>query len=138
MGPGALVSVYKSLVRPCFNYACVVYHSMLSESLSEQLGKQQRKILKIIRGWDISYRQALASTGLERLDVRRSSLRERFVLKLAANERFADWLPVNETPAYSLREYNKYVELPFKTERLRRAPLYYFRRVLNFLESEKN
>ena len=49
-----LVTVYKSLVRPCFDYACIVYHSLLSKSLSESLEKQQQKILKIIYGYDIS------------------------------------------------------------------------------------
>ena len=42
-------------------------------------------------------------SGLERLDIRRSTLRERFVVNLANNPRFADWLPLNETPVYPLR-----------------------------------
>ena len=136
--PAGLVNVYVSLVRPCFDYACVVYHSLLSKTLSESLEKQQRRILKIIYGFDVSYTTALARSGLERLDVRRSVLRERFVLKLAANDRFADWLPLSETPVYPLRKTKKYVELPFRTERLRAAPLYSFRRVLNFLDEEQN
>ena len=93
--------------------------------------------MKIIFGFDVSYRKALETAGIDRLDVRRSALRERFVIKLANNERFKDWLPLNETPVYSLRYVTKYTELPFRTERLCGAPLYSFRRILNFLESEK-
>ena len=44
MSPSALMIVYKKLVRPCFDYACVVYHSLLSKTLSESLERQQRKI----------------------------------------------------------------------------------------------
>ena len=111
---------------------------MLSKSLSEDLEKQQRRILKIVYGFDLSYRKALEKSGLECLDVRRSALRERFVTKLARNDRFKEWLPLNETPVYSLRYTAKYAELPFRTERLRGAPIYSFRRILNFLESEKS
>ena len=136
MSAGGLLSVYKSLILPCFDYSCVVYHSMLNRNMSEQLERLQRKILKIIFGWDISYSEALRKSGLERLDVRRSILRERFVVKLSENARFSDWIPLAETPVYPLRNTKKYVEKPFKTERLRGAPLYSFRRILNFLESE--
>ena len=99
---GGLLTVYKALIRPCFDYASVVYHSMLSKTLSEALEKQQRKIIKIIFGFDVSYRKALETAGIDRLDVRRSALRERFVIKLARNDCFKDWLPLNETPVYSL------------------------------------
>ena len=138
MSSEGLINVYKSLVRPCFDYASVVYHSMFSKSLSEDLEKQQRRILKIVYGFEISYRKALEKSGLERLDVRRSALREHFVIKLSRNDRFEEWLPLNETPVYALRYTAKYAELPFRTERLRGAPIYSFHRILNFLESEKD
>ena len=138
LSPSLLIVIYKSLVRPCFDYACVVYHSMLSKRLSELLERQQRRILKIIYGYDLSYEKALERAGIERLDARRSLLRERFVVKLARNDRFSDWFPVNETPVHALRHVAKFVEKPFRTERLRGAPLYSFRRIMNFLESEKN
>ena len=130
------MEVYKSLVRPCFDYSCVVYHSLLTKTLSEKLEKQQRRVLKIIYGFDVSYNTALTRSGLDRLDVRRSTLREKFILKLAENDRFAAWLPLNETPVRPLRHTAKYVELPFRTERLRGAPIYSFRRLLNFIDSE--
>ena len=90
LDPGALVDVYKSFVRPCFDNASVVYHSLLSKTLSEALEKQLRRILKIICGFAVSYARALASCGLERLNQCRSALRERFVIKLANNDRFSN------------------------------------------------
>ena len=86
----------------------------------------------------LSYARALKKAGVDCLDIRRSELRERFIIRLANNPRFSDWLPLNETPVYALHYAAKYAELPFHTERLRAAPLYSFRRILNFLESEKN
>ena len=131
-----LLNVYVLLVRPCFDYASVVYHPMLTKTQSEALERVQRKILKIIYGWDMSYSEALRKSGLERLDVRRSILRECFVVKLSKNACFSDWILLAETPVYPLRNAKKYIEKPFKTKRLRGAPLYSFRRILHFLESE--
>ena len=109
---------------------------MLTANQSELLERQQRKILKAIYGWDVTYQDALDRSNIERLNRRRQGLVERFALRLSKNPRFSSWLPENENSAYVLRRTQKYQELPFRTERLRRAPLYSFRRVLNFLESE--
>ena len=109
---------------------------MLTASQSEILERQQKKILRVIYGWEVSYKDALVRAKIERLDHRRQGLVERFVLRLSSNPRFSDWLPQNDSGTYELRRTKKYQELPFRTERLRRAPLYSFRRVLNFLEEE--
>ena len=119
MSAAALVTVYQVLIRPCVDYACVVYHPMLTSYQSEQLERQRRKILKIIYGWDVTYESALSKAGLDRLNYRRQELVERFVLKLEANKRFASWIPLNDPARYELRETLKYRELPFRTERLR-------------------
>ena len=93
--------------------------------------------MKIIYGFETSYKSAHEMAGIDRLDHRRSELRERFVRKLASNRKFSDWLPLSETPVYPLRRHNNYVEFPFRTERLRGAPLYSFRRILNFMAEEE-
>ena len=81
---------------------------------------------------------ALARLGLKRLKYHWQMLVERFALKMSLNARFASWLPVNETSSYSLHNTQTYCELPFCTERLHTAPLYFYHRVLNFLETEKD
>ena len=124
MSPPGLINVYWSLVRPCFDYACTVYNSMLTASQSEAPERQQRKVLKVIYGWDVSYKLALARSGLDRLSARRGVLAERLAVKLAQNPRFNTWLPQTIPVNYALRNTKRYKEFPFRTERLWRAPLY--------------
>ena len=50
LAKGGLVNVYRLLVRPCFDYSCVVYGPMLSKQLSESLKRQQKKIMRVIFG----------------------------------------------------------------------------------------
>ena len=136
MCKAGLVNVYTVLIRPCFDYACVVYGPMLTRTQSDQLERQQQKILKIIYGWDESYDRALARAGIDDLLVRRNTLIERFALKLEGNDRFASWFPVQAESGYPIPASQKYQELPFRKERLRDAPIYRFRRVLNRLHKE--
>ena len=74
MSPPALINVYCSLIRPCFDYASVVYNSMLTANQSELLERQQRKILKAIYGWDVTYQDALDRSNIERLNHSRQGL----------------------------------------------------------------
>ena len=126
------------MICPCFDYASVVYGPMLTQSQSEQLKRQQRKIIKTIVGREESYERALKFTGLERLDVRRNELINRFALRLSVNDRFKDGFPLNTVTNYGLRTTKKYQELPFRTERLRKAPIYQYRRDLNALHEKEN
>ena len=135
--PSGLINVYVSLVRPCFDYACVVYSSLLTRSQSDSLERLQRKVLKIIYGFDYSYDQCLSKSGLEMLSVRRTKLCEKFVLKTASNPRFRDWFPLNPPVSYHLRRRKKYSERPTRTKRLRASPIYFYRRLLNYLAEEE-
>ena len=94
--------------------------------------------MKIIYGWDESYESALVRADSDRLVDRRIKLTESFAVTLSVNEMFSDWLPLQPESGYSVRSSQKYAELPFRTERLRGAPLYRYRRVLNALEKEAN
>ena len=110
---------------------------MLNKHQSELLERHQRKFLKTIYSWDVSYEQALKRSGLDRLDIRRSNLIERFAKKLSVNERFSDWFPLLPETGYPTRASQKYQEFPFRTEWLRGAPIYTYRRALNFLYNEE-
>ena len=129
--------MYVALVRPCFDFACVVYHSMLSGTQSDALERMQRKILKIIYGYDESYSRCLSRAGIDYLSVRRSNLSERFALKTARNPNFSHWFPKNPPNPYMLRKSNVYHEYNTRTERLRSAPIYMYRRLLNAQESRE-
>ena len=80
--PCRLINVYRVLIRPCFDYSSVVYNSMLTRLQSEALERQQRNFFKVIYSWDVSYELALARSGLDRLDIRRANLVEKFALKM--------------------------------------------------------
>ena len=136
LSPPGLLNVYVSLVRPCFDFASVVYHSLLTRTQSDMLERMQRKFLKIIYGFDVSYRTCLARAGLDLLSVRRSMLCERFALKTASNPSFVHWYPKNPKLSHDLRTTKTYHEYQTRTERLRAAPIYMFRRILNALESD--
>ena len=78
--PSGLINVYLSLVRPCFDYACVVYHSLLTKTQSEMLEAMQQKIMKIMKiiyGFDLSYCLCLERANIDSLSVRRAKLCEK-------------------------------------------------------------
>ena len=92
--------MYVLLVRPCFDYACVVYHSLLTKTQSEKLERMQRKVMKIIYGFEQSYQRCLSLAGIDYLSIRRVKLCERFALKTAANPRFSHWFPLTVPTPY--------------------------------------
>ena len=56
----------------------------------EFVGEARKTALKIIYGFDVSYSTALTCSGLDRLDVPRSTLREKFVYKVGGCYELSD------------------------------------------------
>ena len=92
---GDIVAVYTSVIRPVIVYASPAFHSLLTITQGEEIEQLQRRILKIIYGFDISYNDALARSGLTRLGERRRVFFEKFARKIKANPAFARWLPLS-------------------------------------------
>ena len=67
-----VVSVYCSLIRPLLEYASQVWHSGLTQSLSDEVEFVQRRCMRIVFP-QLSYADALFVAGLQRLDVRREA-----------------------------------------------------------------
>ena len=65
-----LQKVYCSFVRPILDYACPVWHSSLSISLSDQIEHIQKRALKIILP-NMSYQESLNMLKLPTLTERR-------------------------------------------------------------------
>ena len=63
-----LLKVYCSTIRSVVEYCSVVYGPLLTRTQSEAIERLQSQSLKIIYGFDKSYRSILEQTGLETLE----------------------------------------------------------------------
>ena len=76
--PAQLLCFYTTCIRPMSEYACQVFHNGLSEYLSEELEKIQRRALRIIFP-DLGYQEALKECNIATLHQRRQWLTYPFV-----------------------------------------------------------
>ena len=88
-----LVTAYKSSIRPVADYLDVVYHSMLTDDLDEELDRLQNQALRIIFGRQpdgrrIGGRQLRRLAGITSLRDRRVEHCDKFAQKCAASSRF--------------------------------------------------
>ena len=92
---GVLLKVYTVMLRPILEYCSPVFNSMLTAEQIEMLERQQRRVLKIIFGFGLSYEELLEKSGLEPLTVRREEACMQFSQKLLNSERFGGLFPKN-------------------------------------------
>ena len=106
---------------------------MINARQSELLERQQQKILKVNFGRKTPYETCLLRSGLERLSDRRERLSRAFAFKTSCNPAFSHWFPESEPEenGHNLRRRARYKERFARTERLRNAPIYSFRRIVN-------
>ena len=127
-----LLTVYKALIRPVFDFAAVAYHSLLTGEQTKFLERLQRRALRIIDQNFSTYEDSLANLGLPTLQQRRLDLVDGFVQKALNNPRFSGrWFPEKSPHGYDTRHEHRYVEYKCNTQSLRNSPLNFFRRRLN-------
>ena len=127
-----LVAMYKTFLLSLLDYACVVYHCMLNTTQAHMLEHLQKSALQIIYGHKTSYEEMIEISGLEYLHDRRARLTDNFIRKTANNERFRDdWFPRREFVHPNMRKEMCFKEKYARTERLYKAPIYYYRRRMN-------
>ena len=132
MGEAELLAVYKSTLRPTLDFACVSYDSLLTAEQAEAIERLQMRAMKAIYGDLVSYRTVLEAGKIERLDVRRKELFEKFAMKVEKNERLRlKWLPLNPEPMRAVRRSERYNIPRMKTERGFKSPIIRIRRYLN-------
>jgi hypothetical protein len=74
-----IILIYCSIIRSLLEYACPVWHSGLTTTLSDDIERVQKRCMRIIYP-DLSYTDALSVSGLETLSERREKItRELFV-----------------------------------------------------------
>ena len=134
-----LIVVYKTMILPVADYCDVVYHTMLSDELDEELERMQSHGLRCIYGPRISGRRMRAMAGLTTLRQRRIDHCDAFANKCIDSNRFKSWFPLRKegrnTRGSGTRE--KYFESFARCERLRDSPLFFFRRRMNGKDGKK-
>ena len=131
-----LVRVYKSMIRPVAEYCSSVYHTMITKSDSEELEQVPMQALKRIYGWQLSYRNLLEKSGIDRLDTRRKESFLKIAEKMAGSSRFSTWFPLRlHRRELAPRNAEKYKIYLASTERYRKSPLNTMRQALNEINS---
>ena len=127
-----LLVIYKTVLRPVLEFACVTYGPMLTAQLSEEIERLQLRVMKIIYGIYVSYATVLNETTLESLGSRRENLITNFALKTVRNPKFTNtWFPLAQPTQYNTRHKKKYAEIKCRTDRMYKSPIYTMRRILN-------
>ena len=129
---GELVQVYKTMIRPIAEYACVAFHSSYTDAQDERIERLQDHALKCIFGPGISARRMREMVGVLTLRARRIDIADKFAKKCVSSERMQHWFPTKNRRC-SLRAGNReeYLEERARCKRLMDSPFFYLRRRLN-------
>lgn len=94
-----LTTFYVSCIQSVLLYACQVFHFSLPEYLNTNMERIQKRVMRIIHGYDVSYEQALIPSGLSSLQQRRSELCSSFFNKILTqpNGQLHQLLPYNDS-----------------------------------------
>ena len=117
-----LVQVYMSILRSVIEFCSVVYGPQLTAEQEDQIEKLQAQALKVIYGFDKSYRAVLELSGLPTLRDRRKEAILSFARKCLGGQ-YAHWFPLNETGR--ARNSLEYREECARCDRLRNSPILY-------------
>ena len=127
-----LVKIYKTVIRPVFDFCAVVYHPLLTDEQDQLLERLQRQALKVIYGTNLTYTEMRGKAGISTLRQRRIELSDKFAEKCLKNERFSHWFRENQKSRRSSRSAGeKYEEGFARCQRYYNSPLFFMRRRLN-------
>ena len=127
-----LLIIYVTRIRSTLEFASPVFHSGLTKEQSHQIELVQKKSLAIILANRYStYEDALAESGLERLDKRREKLCLSFAQKCTKSTKHQSMFPQNPTLRVNTRNPKPYKEYNCNTSRYYNSPLPYLARLLN-------
>ena len=109
--------MYISKIRPVLEYACPVWHPGLCGFLTGDIEHVQMRALKIMYP-NLSYIEALAVAGLEKLSQRRDTICLQFFKSMEnPNHKLNHLIPKTRHCAYNLRRTRKYESIKTKTKR---------------------
>ena len=132
LGQHDLINIYKTYLRPILDYATPCYHPQLTQEQSAEIERVQADAMRIIFGKFVSYGTVIEHEMIEEHRVRREKAVAKFATKALRNEKFSGtWFPTNCPTEYRLRRQEKYQVKHARTERYKKSPLQYMRRLLN-------
>ena len=105
-----LVKVYTTYIRPLLEYCAPVFHAGLTANQAQQLERCQKRALKIIAGYDYTYRELLDKFDLENLADRREKMCLRLGKQMLKNPTHREMFPPTRE-AISGRCTRKYEEV---------------------------
>ena len=93
--------------------------------------KIAEKALRVVYGPEIKYEEALAVANITSLQERRETLTMNFAVSTEKNPRYQDgWFPKKTNQAYPIRKPRPYMETKPSTERMKKNPINYMRKML--------
>ena len=122
VGTKELVLFFTTCIRPILEYASPVFHNGLTNYLSQDLERIQKRAFRIILPW-VSYEDALQSTGLRRLSHRRGGLSDKLFEEIVTDDshKLYNLLPPrNETVNMTLRSSHRF-NVAFQTNRFKNS-----------------
>ena len=132
MNTSDLLFVFTTVLRPILDFAAPTYHPLLSVGQSNDIEKLQKKALRVVYGPEIKYEEALAVANITSLQERRETLTMNFAVSTEKNPRYQDgWFPKKPNQAYPIRKPRPYMETKPSTERMKKNPINYMRKMLN-------
>lgn len=116
-----LLTFYTSCIRPVLEYACVVYHHALPAYLVDDIEYIQKRCLRIIYSYCLSYLDRLSAAGITSLVERRDNLCHSVYQSISGdstNRLFKYLPPVRIDHHYNLRNMRSRTIPRCKTDRL--------------------
>ena len=133
-----LITFYVLKIRSILMFGAVSFHSSLTIEQSQKLELQQKRSLAIILGTQYrSYRQALISTNLSRLDNLREEACLQWALRAQNNPKHSHLFPLNQS-VIDTRHRKKYLEYFCHTSKYYNSAIPSMTRALNKHHSEKS
>ena len=126
-----MVNIYILYIRSRLEQSAVVWNSSLTKGEVLDLERVQKVALRIILGGKYtSYEQALQTSDLQTLVLRRKSLCLQFAKKCIKSNHSSDLFPLRK-PTANTRNKEKYIVTTAHTSRLAKSAVPYMQRLMN-------
>ena len=127
-----LIDVYIKHVRSILELAVPAWQGAITQAERLDLERIQKSALHIILGDKYeSYNQALKSTGLKDLELRRRDICLKFALRAEAHWKHKKWFKPNTNQTFTRQHKNKYDSVQYRHTRFRDSPISYLTNILN-------